>query len=769
MGFAMTATAEASAVSRHNGTEGRMARDGAAPQVWSRGTHSSRWFIIATCGALLGVLGCSDDALMIGDQSPAKPDRAPGSQGTTASGDGDGDAAGADGVAVGGTEGESAAGSGGGAKPIETSNAGAAAVNGSKGMAGAGGSAGAGNGGAGGSISIPPADGGVPPVLVNPVALDDATLGPAALALMGSSVVGATGSCSSCHALGRPTLTRWKQLTSSFRDDCLVDPSLAGQAAVDATYACFEGHASSAAGFAPRDFGIFAAAAHLPWFSYVFQHATPTAANGAALHEQFVAHVGMPRAGEPWTQAEFDQVAEWFARGLPGLSELVPEDSNEAGCVATIDPKLTAHIADMQAAGWRAQNATVPLLMFGCADGQTGAACLGTMPAAAAQPYGIGWDQLPGTTIRILRDNSASPTTYWSRSSPDGRFIASGLAGQAPQDLAGQIVDLQRNVVIPGSFSYDATFFPDNSGFMVQRGIYATPTPGGLPTNGTAGATDEAVICQQSVLLSNPATFTGQEPLCTSLAGQIGLYEQLARSVDGDDYWVVFGAYGEDDGGFRNVLDNPAAAFETQSTTTLVPMINQGTRFEPGAPVQVSTPLQGDPMLSPSGRLLITRVKGEERDVIVDGSDVVTAEQSGYALHLVTTAHTGSAYSASLEEVGRLCINGGKAVLSFDERWMVLHHYVTAADAVELGFTGPEDPAFADYATLGASNLYLVDLLSGQAQRITNMQPGQYALFPHFRSDGWIYFVVRTLDVHEYFAASDAALVSEAAAAPAAP
>jgi hypothetical protein len=40
------------------------------------------------------------------------------------------------------------------------------------------------------------------------------------------------------------------------------------------------------------------------------------------------------------------------------------------------------------------------------------------------------------------------------------------------------------------------------------------------------------------------------------------------------------------------------------------------------------------------------------------------------------------------------------------------------------------------------------------------MNPGQYALFPHFRSDGWIYFVVRTVDSQdEVIVASDAALV----------
>jgi hypothetical protein len=42
------------------------------------------------------------------------------------------------------------------------------------------------------------------------------------------------------------------------------------------------------------------------------------------------------------------------------------------------------------------------------------------------------------------------------------------------------------------------------------------------------------------------------------------------------------------------------------------------------------------------------------------------------------------------------------------------------------------------------------------------MQPGQYALYPHFRSDGWIYAQVRDTNAgHEYTVASDAALIAE--------
>ena len=42
-----------------------------------------------------------------------------------------------------------------------------------------------------------------------------------------------------------------------------------------------------------------------------------------------------------------------------------------------------------------------------------------------------------------------------------------------------------------------------------------------------------------------------------------------------------------------------------------------------------------------------------------------------------------------------------------------------------------------------------------------NVPPGEFALFPHFRSDGWIYFVVRTIGQKEYFAATDATILRE--------
>jgi Tol biopolymer transport system component len=110
-------------------------------------------------------------------------------------------------------------------------------------------------------------------------------------------------------------------------------------------------------------------------------------------------------------------------------------------------------------------------------------------------------------------------------------------------------------------------------------------------------------------------------------------------------------------------------------------------------------------------------------------------------------------------------VQGAKPAFSYDERFIAYHHYIgggdTAdADARELGFTGADDPGFAEYTTQGASNIYILDLLTGRSTRVTTMGAGQYALYPFFRNDGWIYFIVRTLGTtREHVVASDAALL----------
>ncbi|MEY2937042.1 MAG: hypothetical protein RL033_7791, partial [Pseudomonadota bacterium] len=297
-------------------------------------------------------------------------------------------------------------------------------------------------------------------------------------------------------------------------------------------------------------------------------------------------------------------------------------------------------------------------------------------------------------------------------------------------------------------FAYDATFFPDNSGFLMQQRVYD-------PSSGSEAV---ALMCPQDVLAELPEAITGEEAGCTLADDAFGLYQQTAKSLDGDDYLVVHGTFENDNGGFSPVFEQPPAAFDGNSNVSLTPLLNTGKGFEVGTDQEIPTPLEGDPTLSPSGGLLVLRVKGQEHTTTLDnGVNIITVDQSGYALYRLEHSESG----VDTRDLGHICLTGGKATFSYDERWMVLHHYVEPSDAQALGFSGPNDPAFAQYREQGASNLMLVDLRNGSARRITGMQPGQYALFPHFRSDGWIYFVVRTIEGAEYFAASDAALVLE--------
>ena len=56
------------------------------------------------------------------------------------------------------------------------------------------------------------------------------------------------------------------------------------------------------------------------------------------------------------------------------------------------------------------------------------------------------------------------------------------------------------------------------------------------------------------------------------------------------------------------------------------------------------------------------------------------------------------------------------------------------------------------------TNIILVDLMTGERHAITDVPAGTRALFPHFRSDGWFYFLVMDGE-RELIIASDAALV----------
>ena len=553
-----------------------------------------------------------------------------------------------------------------------------------------------------------------------------------ALALLGASRQGdlAPHSCNDCHAMTRPLLYRWRDLGAVSLNGCLTDPAVASPASAKHMLDCLRADPTDASSpFVTPRLGWYAAAAHLDWFKFVFQRAYASPAEAATRFDGFRQRVGMPKGNHtPFSQDDFDVIAEWFSRNMPYLGVYVADDPPPAGCTSSISPLVAGHAAIMKLAGWGAVNAENHMLMFGCGSAQNPRDCLASFPLAGMTSYGVGWESMPGAHLRILRED-AYVSSYWTRSSPDGRFVAHGGAEFNDFDYNASIVDLQSDKVIPVNAYYDPGFFPDNSGFVFQG--------------------NQAYFCEQNVLTAGPGMLSFDEPGCTGTIDLVGLYQHVGATLGGGDYWTVDSEFATDDGGKMPTVNDPIPNFASDSPVRLNPMIHTGHSYAPGGKIAMTLPYEGDTVISPSSRLLISRLAGPD------------SSQRGYVLRrLVATPHAGGGYDVQTPEIARYCVKGAKPNFSFDERFIVTHHYVTDADAVDLGFSSADDPGFQPYREKGSSNIYIVDLVTGVRKRITRLQPGQYALYPHFRSDGWIYFIVRTLaESTEQIVASDAALV----------
>ena len=567
----------------------------------------------------------------------------------------------------------------------------------------------------------------VAPPLRNPLGTADDALALSALKLLGANVSGASStSCNKCHALTRQQLRFWRGLADTSLTTCLTDLSVATPTSAKTMVDCLRAMpAVGTSKFQARKLGIYASATHLPWFQFAIEQGYGSEA--ASVQTLLQTDAGMPRSGGgavAWTQDQFDIVGEWFARGLPLLDETLPQDPGPSTCDAAVSADVGTHVVAMKTEGWRARNKTSLMAMFGCGAQTDPKLCLSTTPLGSAQSYGTGWDVANAGRLRVLADVGYQ-SSFWTRSSPDGRFI-----GHGSNSAAGSIIlDLGRSALEIGiDAAFDPAWFPDNSGFMFQ------------------GGGNNA--CGQSVLTSNPTHVTMNESACSSL-GTVGLYQHVG-AVAGGDHFAIDSRFVSDDGGHFVTIGDPPAFFDSGSTMDLIPLIFDGTKFTTKSPITVAAPFEGDAVLSPSAKLAMTRVAGP------------TSEQLGFVLRKVAATPVGDSYAVQTPEIARYCVSGGKPAFSYDERWVVLHHYITSADAVDLGFTGPDDPAFQPYATKGAANILLLELTTGTKVRITNMQPGQYALFPHFRSDGWIYADVRDTNTgREYMVASDAALLRE--------
>jgi hypothetical protein len=130
----------------------------------------------------------------------------------------------------------------------------------------------------------------------------------------------------------------------------------------------------------------------------------------------------------------------------------------------------------------------------------------------------------------------------------------------------------------------------------------------------------------------------------------------------------------------------------------------------------------------------------------------------GYDIDSVDPGLADDGYHFTMQNIGRVCMKGNKANFSFDERFLVTHHY---NDPDEL--RADPDP---DYATKGSADIWVSDFVEGKAKRAVKMGPGQYALYPHFRSDGWLYFLVVDRNTSKYYAVASDWAIKQAEAIP---
>ena len=557
-----------------------------------------------------------------------------------------------------------------------------------------------------------PIDAPIPiPAFRNPVDMTDLELARAAALRLG---VGSSENCDGCHALTNETFQRWLTETTA-ADACFTTLTPTSAAQAKGLLDCFR----SATGepYDPNRLGIYTTGAGLAWFDAI----TKIAYGSQAETEwaEWTERVRMPCGTAPlFTQADFDIVAEWFARRLPQLNVVLNDIPPPEGCTEMISPDIATHVTAMQTQGWEALNREDGITMFGCASASTPLDCLSTYPLSTANSWSARWGEAaPSAKLRILHQYNYR-SSFWTRSSADGRYVAHG-GGPG----GSTFIDLQRAYEIPSDAAYDPGFFPDNSGFVMQGG--------------------NRPWCRQSLLNANPTQITFNEALCSSVS-VVSLYQHLG-AVRGGDYWAVAGQFVSDSGG-----GEPGSNFSASSRSDLTPMIWNGTNYVPRTEISIATPFEGDTIMSPSAKLLLSR-------------KTFMGQQAGFSVRKLNAVPNGNTYDVTVPVVAEYCVRGGKPAYSYDERWITYHHWVEAGDWQALGYASATDPEFVARRQAGTANVFMIDSLTGVSIRVTHMNPGQSALFPHFRSDGWLYFIVKddATPNHEVVVASDAALVYE--------
>jgi hypothetical protein len=561
-------------------------------------------------------------------------------------------------------------------------------------------------------------------------------------------------SCSftGCHSINRVKLREWQE---SFNEaQATLDNRTMSQA--DKINSFRQNPRNDRTRFAPTRIGVMAAGAHLALGATVNERRHPETfkqgkklatlfAGKEAQYEQFRREMLMPVLPQfpRLTPTEYETVLTWFKKGMPKMADIIQEQ-RPATCTDNFAP-LKARTSEVKAKTWAAVNKSRALPMMGCPAPNVSSPVSPTECFKQQKngkdifpkdlPIQNGW-ALQGSTVRILRELSA-PNSYWMRTSADGRFSATGGGVESEDGESAQAVDHQatlngqkRDIALRAS--YDPDFWPDNKAFMFQGGTK---------------------FCSQSIL-EKPSTtkVTFGEPECSSLSAAEGLYQTVGQTIGDNsigDRFILYSIWAGDEGQYTaEAKDTPPAAGE-DSGIKIFTAIALGNDVAEGYQIngdgfQIETPYRGDTMMARSGKMLGSRWAFE-------------GDQHGYAIEKLDWNVQGGRYNFNLSALGTVCMKGNKANFSFDERFLATHHYNDAQDLAN---------ASQEYREKGSSDIVIADFVTGKKETITKMGPGQFALYSHFRSDGWLYFLVVDANTNKYYVAASDWAVRSAEATP---
>lgn len=452
----------------------------------------------------------------------------------------------------------------------------------------------------------------------------------------------------------------------------------------------------------PSALGFFTAATSLEPFQRLFTGNSNRFASITA--GSWIRSVAMPKGGSALTQADFQIGLTWLMRETPSKEKFLTHNGPNV-CSATsqtfIGSGVKAHVTRMseEGEGWNFKNQANGLKMFAC-EGDCFANKVGGKDVFPIVP-----NVLSGAgEVRLLHSIKAD-STFWTRSSADGRYVSYGAK---PYSI---IVDLQpklsgkaeRQITVEAD--YDPAFTPDNLSFLYQGEEHGTR------------------FCNQSLLANASTTHIDfNNSNCTSSSLRIGLYQAIGSSLDNGDIMAIAGGFKSDEG--STIVQDMVPVFSAEATIDISRIRQSETGvFQKVNVTRVATPYTANWTLSPSDKLAIGTVSAATADK--------KARHGGYRIVLTDAPSIASGAlptSFSDSNTALLCVGAGeKPQVSFDERYLVYYAYEQHAELVK--------------AAQSSANLYVIDLLGdGKPVQLTNLPKGQFAQFPHFRSDGWLYF-----------------------------